>query len=75
MHKWRLIGRRDPVTGEWIFAHMAPVEPLTDRLRRMAIEADNQGHDLREWAFDTWRQGTVLPEAVNRWIREIGEDV
>lgn len=41
--------------------------------RALALKHDAAGHPLREWAFAKWCRDTVYPDAVNRWIREIGE--
>ena len=42
------------------------------QLRQAAIASDNAGHTLREIAFSRWQQESVFPEAVNRWIAEVG---
>ena len=46
--------------------------PAAKQLRAQAIANDDAGHDLREHAFACWRSKTVFPQAVNRWISEIG---
>lgn len=48
------------------------VSEAARNLRRAAIASDDAGHDLREIAFRRWCAETVFPEAVNRWIAEIG---
>lgn len=63
MSRWRLLGIWR--NGRWLKA--------AEALREAAIESDEVGHDLREAAFEAWREGTVMPESVSRWIREIGE--
>jgi hypothetical protein len=44
-------------------------------MRAYLIRRDAQGHPLREFAFNAWRQETVWPQAVNRWLAEIGARV
>lgn len=52
---------------------MTPNLPDAARnLRRAAIASDDAGHELREIAFCRWCDETVFPEAVNRWIAEVG---
>lgn len=43
-----------------------------NRLRTMALQSDDAGHGLREFAFFIWCRDTIFPAAVNRWIREVG---
>jgi hypothetical protein len=47
------------------------MNPVADRIRRIAIASDNSGHALREWAFARWQAATVYPQAVTRWIKQI----
>ena len=42
------------------------------QLREAAIRADDSAHTLREIAFRRWCEETVFPQAVNRWIEQIG---
>jgi hypothetical protein len=45
---------------------------LSACMRALALSHDDAGHALREIAFDNWRESTVYPAAVNRWIAEAG---
>lgn len=42
-------------------------------VRRILIESDHNGHAAREFAFQAWRPTTLFPQAVNRWVAEIGQ--
>jgi hypothetical protein len=58
----------NPLNG-WGFGQLR-----ADLIRCAAIERDNQGHWLREWAVAQWAAGSVFPAAIERWVHEIGEE-
>lgn len=46
---------------------------LTGPARDALVQADDDGHYLREFALAKWARRTVFPQAIERWVREIGE--
>jgi hypothetical protein len=43
------------------------------QLREVTLQCDDALHCARERRFEHWRQDTVYPQAVNRWVAAIGE--
>lgn len=43
-------------------------------IRRHCIQSDDNGHAAREFAFNAWLPTTLYPQAVIRWIKEIGDE-
>jgi uncharacterized protein with HEPN domain len=43
------------------------------QLREVTLQCDDALHYARERRFEQWRQDTVYPQAVNRWVAAIGE--
>lgn len=41
--------------------------------RREASRRDDEGWFLREYAVSEWCKDTLFPAAIERWVREIGE--
>lgn len=44
-------------------------------LREMALDLDNIDAELDEREFTCWRNETLFPAAVVRWINEVGREV
>lgn len=55
---------------------MNPFNKLAADLRRFdAVQRDEQGWWLREFALANWARETVYPEAINRHVQEIIQHV
>lgn len=46
---------------------------LTGPDREKLLRADDSGHWLRDYALARWAASSVFPQAIERWVREIGE--
>jgi hypothetical protein len=44
-------------------------------MRAYVLMRDAEGHAAREIAFENFKRESLFPQAVIRWIREIGERV
>lgn len=53
---------------------MNELQVAVNRWYALVVQIEEIEAWLLERNFRRWQEETVMPEAVNRWIREIGED-